>query len=249
MNPLHKVFAILETVVAKQATGATYSDILTRLDLPKSTVHRLLKDLVDIGYLNYDLQTKRYAGSFRLAELGSEVISKFQLRKHVRPFLTELHRETEHTSNLAILDGTTGVFIDKIEARDFGIKLFSEVGKTFPLYCTGLGKVLLAHSPEKLLYRLLERPLDAITDKTITDPTLLKEELSRIREQGYALDNEEITRGILCVAAPVFGYNREIMAAISIAFPAYIEKDRKITKEINAIKKYSGLISQSLGDK
>jgi len=247
MNPLSKVFAILEAVVAKQETGATYSDILARLDLPKSTVHRLLKDLVDIGYITYDLESRRYTGSFRLAQLGSEVISKFQLRKHVRPFLNDLHWATEHTSNLGILDGTRGVFIDKIEARDFGIKLFSELGKTFPLHCTGMGKIFLAYAGEKLFRQLTESPLEPVTDQTITDPELLQQELSRIRNQGYALDNEEITRGIICVAGPIFDYHQELIAAISVAFPAYIEKDRGLQKEIEAIKKFSALISKSLG--
>ncbi len=248
MNPLHKVFQIIEAVVAKQGSGATYSEIFSMLNLPKSTVHRILKDLNEIGYVTFNSDTKRYYGSLRLARLGAEVMSNFQLRKHVRPYLIDLHRETEHTANLGILDGNMGVFLDKIEARDFGIKLFSELGKTFPLYCTGLGKVFLAFSKNEVLPELIGTQLEAITDKTITDPVQLDQELQKIREQGYALDNEEITRGIVCVAAPVFSFDKSLVAAISIAFPAYIQSDRGITKEIESIKKYSTIISQSLGN-
>ena len=249
MNPLHKIFAITETVVAHQDKGATYSDILSILHLPKSTVHRILKDLTDIGYLTYENDTKRYFGGLKLANLGAEVMANFQLRRHVRPFLIDLQRETEHTSNLGILDGLTGVFLDKIEAKDFGIKLFSELGKTFPLHCTGLGKALLAHSPQSIIDNFLARPLDAVTEKTIADKRLLLEELDHIRTRGYAMDDEEITRGITCIAAPVFSFERNLIAAISIAFPAYIKKERGIENEIKAIKKYSELISESFGNR
>lgn len=225
----------------------TYSEIVSALKLPKSSVHRILKELKELGYLTYTPETKRYFGSLRLASLGAEVMSNFQLRNHVHPYLFELRRETEHTANLGILDGITGVFLDKIESKDFGIKLFSEIGKTFPLYCTGLGKVLLAFSSKDTLGELLENPLDAITEKTITEPGRLKKELSLIRNQGYGLDNEEITRGIICVAAPIFGFDKDFIGAISIAFPSYIDADRGIEREVEAIKKYSVKISQSLG--
>ena len=143
MNPLSKVFAIIETVVAGQDKGVTYSEILSSLDLPKSSVHRILKDLIELGYLNFNPETKKYFGSLRLAALGAEVMANFHLRDHLRPYLLELHKETDHTANLGIKDGGVGVFVDKIESRDFGIKLFSEIGKTFPLHCTALGKSLL----------------------------------------------------------------------------------------------------------
>ena len=246
MNPLHKVFAIIEAVVAGQDKGVTYSEIVAARNLPKSSVHRILKDLTEIGYLNFNPETKKYYGSFRLAALGAEIMGQFQLREHIRPFLLSLHQETEHTTNLGILDGMVGVFVDKIESRDFGIKLFSEIGKTFPLHCTGLGKSLLAFSGDGLVEEFLKTELEAITDKTITDPGVFRQELVSIREKGYALDDEEITRGILCLAAPVFGFDGKVICAVSITFPAYINEDRGIGPEIEAIKKCARQISDSL---
>ena len=247
MNPLHKVFSIIETVISGQDKGVTFSQIVTELNLPKSSTHRILKDLTDLGYLNFNPETKRYFGSLSLAALGAEVMSHFQLREHVRPHLFKLHKETNHTTNLGILEGTVGVFADKIESNDFGIKLFSEIGKTFPLHCTGLGKTLLAFSSNNIVTKLLQTPLKVYTDKTITDPAVFKQELALIREQGYGLDNEEITRGIMCVAGPVFAFKGKMVCAISITFPTYINEDRGIRPEIEAIKKYSELISISLG--
>ena len=247
MNPLFKVFSIIETIIAGQDKGVTYSEIVAALNLPKSSVHRILKDLIELGYLSFNPETKKYFGSLRLAALGAEVMSNFQLRDHVRPHLLELHRETDHTTNLGVLDGIMGVFVDKIESKDFGIKLFSEIGKTFPLHCTGLGKTLLAFSSTDTVVKFLESPIEALTDKTITDPEVFKRELALIRDRGYAIDNEEITRGIMCVAAPVFGFNEEMVGAISLTFPAYINEDRGIKPEIEAIKKYAALISGHLG--
>ena len=246
MNPLVKIFAIIENVVASQDVGVTYSEIVAALNLPKSSVHRILKDLTEIGYLNFNSETKKYFGSFRLAALGAEVMSQFHLRDHLRPFLLSLHRETEHTVNLGVLDGPVGVFVDKIESRDFGIKLFSEIGKTFPLHCTGLGKSLLAHCSESIIENLLNTKLEALTDRTITTPEGFRKELASIRNRGYAIDDQEITRGIMCAAAPVFGFDGKAICAISIAFPAFLKDDRGIEPEIEAIKKYAKQISDSL---
>jgi len=243
LNPLNKVFRVLEEVVARQSKGVTYSEVVTALSMPRSSVHRILKDLTDLGYLTFNGESKRYSGSLRLASLGAEVMTHFQLRDHLRPHLLEMHRETDHTVNLGVIDGTTGVFLDKIESRDFGIKLFSEIGKTFPLHCTGLGKALLAFSPPDAIEGLLQSPLKAFTEKTITDPEAFREELALVRKRGYAFDNEEITRGILCVAAPVFGFYGEVLCAISLTFPAYVSTDRGIEREVSIIGKYSGIMS------
>jgi DNA-binding IclR family transcriptional regulator len=247
MNPLSKVFTIIETVIARQEEGATYSDITRESGLPKSSVHRILKDLKHLGYLDFNPATKRYFGSMRFAALGSEILASYKLRDRIHPFLIELQQDTGHTANLGIVDNEQGFFLDKIESRDQGIKLFSEVGKPFPLHCTALGKTLLAFSSESLLAQVLAEPLPAETEKTITDPETLRQELSLIAQQGYAIDNEEITRGIICVAGPIVDFEQRILGAISVAFPAYLSQDRSIEPEISAIKNYAATISRSLG--
>lgn len=246
MNPLGKVFSIIEIVVAWQDRGATYSDIIKESNLPKSSVHRILKELSNLEYLNFDPTTKRYFGSLRLAALGAEVMANFKPREHIHPLLLKLHQETKHTANFGILDGSHGVFVDKVESQDFGVKLFSEIGKTFPLHCTSLGKVLLAYSPPEILDTLLKEPLASATKKTITNPKQFRQELATVIERGYAVDNEEITRGIMCVAGPVFGFEHDLVGAVSIAFPASLNHDRGIEREITAIRKYATVMSQSL---
>lgn len=243
-GPLYKIFSIIETVVSHQYTGMAYAEIVEATGLPKSSVHRVLKELTHMGYLSFSPDTKKYRGSMRLAAIGADIMANFDLREHVRPYLLELHRETEHTSNTGIRDGMVGVFIDKIESRDYGIKLFSEVGKTFPLHCTGLGKALLAWGPPETTRALLAGPMEPLTENTITDPDRLLEELEDVRRKGYAVDHEEITRGIMCVAAPVFGIvDGDAVCAISVTFPSYIHHDRGIEPEIEAVRRQAADLS------
>lgn len=245
MTPIGKIFAVLEAVILHQGSGLTFADTVASTALPKTSVHRILKGMTELGYLNFNSETKRYRGALKVAALGAEVTSNFDLRKLVHPQLIRLQQETNHTSHMAIKDGAAAIYMDKIESQDYGIKLISEIGKRIPLYCTGLGKVLLAYSPPSEAERILSKKLKPYTENTITDPQEVKKEIRQIKKQGYALDREEVTRGVMCVAAPVFGLGGQMVCAISVAFPAYINSDRGIDLEIEAVKRHAAAISGS----
>ncbi|MGD9239700.1 MAG: IclR family transcriptional regulator [Desulfobacterales bacterium] len=249
MNPMEKIFTVLEAVISHQENGLTFANTVASTALPKASVHRILKGMTELGYLNFNSETKRYRGALKLAALGAEVTSNFDLRNLVHPQLIRLQKETSHTSNMAIKNGAAGIYVDKIESQDYGIKLISGIGKSFPLYCTGLGKVLLAYSPPSEANRILSKKLKSYTENTITDPQELKKELRQIKKQGYALDRQEVTRGIMCVAAPVFGIGAEIVCAISVAFPSYVNSDRGIDLEIEAVKRHAAAISGSFSQR
>jgi DNA-binding IclR family transcriptional regulator len=249
MNPMEKIFTVLEAVISHQENGLTFANTVASTALPKASVHRILKGMTALGYLNFNSETKRYRGALKLAALGAEVTSNFDLRNLVHPQLVRLQKETSHTSNMAIKNGAAGIYVDKIESQDYGIKLISGIGKSFPLYCTGLGKVLLAYSPPSEADRILSKKLKSYTENTITDPQELKKELKQIKKQGYALDRQEVTRGIMCVAAPVFGIGGEIVCAISVAFPSYVNSDRGIDSEIEAVKRHAAAISGSFSQR
>lgn len=243
MSTLQKAATIIETVVSNQAAGMTFAEIVAATATPKASAHRILKELVTLGLLTFTPDTSRYRGSLKLASLGCSVTANFDLRTLVHPHLQKLHEATHHTANLAIRDGDDGVYLDKVETQEYGIRLFSEVGKRFPLHCTALGKALLAFLPDKERSRIINGPLQAITSKTITDPSTLATELAEIRAAGYALDREEITRGVMCVAAPIFSSPDDVVGAVSIAFPSYIHSDRGIDAEISAIRRFASAIS------
>lgn len=246
MSGLAHGFAIIEAVVSRQATGMTFAEIVAATGTPKASAHRILKELVDLGVLVFSPQTARYRGSLKLANIGCEVTANLDLRAVVHPHLQALNEATRHTANLGIRDGDAGVYIDKIETPDYGIKLFSEVGKRFPLHCTAMGKVLLAFGPENGSAVLGRGPFERFTPNTIVDAAALTAELAEVRASGVAVDREEITRGVICVAAPVLGADG-VVAAVSVAFPAYINGDRSIEPEIEAVRSHAASISGILG--
>lgn len=250
MSSVAKVFRILETVVAHQERGLAYSEVVARTELPKATAHRLLKSLVQAGYLRFDGEAGRYYGDLKLSSLGSAVTSHFDLKDYVRPLLLKLQREIRHTCNLGVLSGDAGVYLDKLESSEaYGIKLYSAIGKRFPLHCTAMGKILLAGMPTAARRKILARKLETFTPSTITDPAALEKELNTVRRSGYALDREEITRGIICVAAPIRNGEGETVAAISVAFPAYIRQERGLRGKIRAVTGCAAEVTRLLAGK
>jgi DNA-binding IclR family transcriptional regulator len=247
MSSIAKVFQVLETVVAHQDRGLAYSEVVARTGLPKASTHRALKALVQMEYLHFDAEAGRYFGDLKLASLGSAVTSHFDLKGYVRPFLVSLQAATGHTCNLGVLSGDAGVYLDKVEASEaFGIKLYSAIGKRFPLHCTGMGKVLLAGMRPAERRKLLARKLEAFTPHTLTDSAALARELREVQRCGYALDRQEITRGIVCVAAPIRNGEGATIGAISVAFPAYIDEERGIKTEIRAVTRCAADITTRL---
>ena len=245
-SALEKSFRILEAVVGRQETGLTFAEIVAQTGTPKATAHRLLKELTTIGVLTFNRETAKYRGSLKLAGLGSEVMVNYDLRHHTHPELIKLRDETGHTAAMGVRSGDQGIYVDKVETTDYGIRLFSAVGKAFPLHCTGLGKVMLAHADPGEVDRILAGGLERITPNTINDPVELKKELVKTKDRGYALDLEEITRGVDCAAAPVFGPGGALIGAISVALPSYFRNERGLEPEIDAVKRYAAAVSGTI---
>ena len=239
MSALQNGFQILDLVVAAGNEGLPFARIVERTHLPKASVHRLLKELVEISALTFEPGTRRYRGGLWLARLGAHLLADYDLRRTAHPHLVALHEQTGHVATLGVLGSDAGVYIDKIEGRDFGIRLHSEIGKAFPLHCTAMGKVLLAGAPATLRRRLTGRKLEGYTDNTITDSHDLRRELDRVASDAYAVDREEITRGLMCVAAPVFDAHGCTVGAMSCTFPRYIFDEQGIEREIDAVRRHA----------
>ncbi|MCK5425445.1 MAG: IclR family transcriptional regulator [Emcibacter sp.] len=221
MASVTKAFTILSHVSGSGLQGLSYAEIVRLTGLPKASAHRLLKEMVEIGALIFDIPTKSYRCGLLLARLGAGVTAGYDIRTIVRPHLENLQKITGQVATLGILNGTEGVYIDKVEGSDFGIRLHSEIGKAFPLHATAMGKILLAYGDTAIH----DAKLTAFTDKTITDRAMLKAECQKVRAQGFAIDNEEITRGLVCIAAPVFGVDGRCAGAISCTSQSYILDD------------------------
>lgn len=230
MSALSKGFEILEAVAAERA-GLAFSEVVDKTGFPKASVHRLLKELVDLSALSFDETSRRYAGGLLLASLGAHVTSNYDVRKTARPHLEALHSRTGSVATLGIRDGETGIYLDKIEPADFMIRLHSEIGKSFPLHCTAMGKVLLANSDAATIGKIARRKLKRYTANTITDGKALRSELDTVKNNGFAIDREEITRGLVCVAAPIYDLTDEVVAAVSCTVSSY-DADDKLLQDL-----------------
>ena len=239
MSAVSKAFRILDTVTSAGANGLPFTRIVEQTGLPKSSAHRLLAELVELSALRLDPATRHYSGGLMLARIGAAVMTTYDLRGAARPSLQALHSETGHVVTLGVRNNDVGVYIDKIEPADFRIRLHSEVGKQFPLHGTAMGKVLLSYADPATIARVLKRKLVAFTPNTIVNPRLLREELATVKRQGYAIDREEITRGLFCISAPVFGADGEIAGAMSCTLPSYIPQESGLQLEIDAVLKYA----------
>lgn len=236
MSAITQGFAIIDAVTAAGRSGLTFSRIVESTGIPKASAHRLLRELLALSALTLDPETRQYRGGLLLARLGGAVMANYDLRTAARPSLQSLHERMGHVATLGVLAEDSGIYIDKIESAEFGMRLHSEIGKHFPLHCTAMGKVLLSQADSKTVRRVLNRKLEAFTANTITDATKLRRELKRVAAAGYAIDNEEITRGLVCVAAPVLGIDGRVAGAMSATFPSYILEERGIDAEIAAVR-------------
>ena len=184
-----------------------------RTGIPKPTAHRLLGELAGWGVV------ERVDGGWRLGmtlfELGQRAPGQRGLREAAAPFLSDLFQATHETVHLAVPDGIEVVYDEKLTTRGAPV-VGSRVGGRMPAYCTGVGKVLLAFGPPERLADVVAAGLVRRTPRTVIAPGLLADELARIREQGTAVEHEESTVGIACVAAPVLDGGAHAVAAISI---------------------------------
>lgn len=233
MGALTKGFQILDAVT-QAGPGLTFSEIVEASGVPKASAHRFLRELVDLSALNYDESTRRYRGGLALASLGASVTRNYDIRRITRPHLETLHEHTGCVTTLGIRDGHQGIYIDKIEPTDFVLRLHSEVGKSFPLHCTAMGKVLLAYSDAATTAAVMRRKLRAYTANTITDRHKLRAELDAVANDGIAVDNEEITRGLVCIAAPIFGIDGTIAAAVSCTMSSF-DASKSRTENIKSL--------------
>lgn len=214
VQSLERAFDLLERM-ADAGGEVGLSELSASSGLPLPTIHRLMRTLVDCGYVRQQ-PNRRYALGPRLIRLGES--SAKLLGTWARPFLAELVETTGETANMALLDGDEIVYVAQVPSRH-SMRMFTEVGRRVLPHSTGVGKALLAHVPPDEVRALLARTgMPAATEKTITNADDFISELERIREAGYAVDDNEQEIGVRCLAVTV--PDSPTAAAISISGPA-----------------------------
>jgi DNA-binding IclR family transcriptional regulator len=160
------------------------------LQLHKSTVSRLLSTLEAGGFVQQDPRNGRYRLGLQLAALGGLALTQYDIGDVARPLLQEMATRAGETTTLSVLDGDAVVNIDQVLGPQ-PVKHIGWIGRRMPLYCTAAGKPLLAHLPAESVDRLLDRPLERFTARTITSPAQIRREIEDIRTRGYAVGHEE----------------------------------------------------------
>jgi IclR family transcriptional regulator, KDG regulon repressor len=219
LTSLEKALRVIDAVAKARSVGLR--ELAAEVKFPPSTVHRLLALLTASHYLTQDPETKRYRLSLKFLELGSAVREDLDVITAARPHMTALMETTSETVNLALFDGAGIVYVDQVANSNSFLRMFTRVGTRAPLYSTGIGKACLAQLPEEFVteyWQGTEKQL--YTDRTITDELSLKRELKIIRQQGYAVDNEEMEIGVRCVASAISQHKSGIVAGVSISGPS-----------------------------
>lgn len=247
IGTLEQAIKILELVVLNEKSSVTLREIAEKTGLHSSTVYRYLNTFVQFDYIRRT-PGGLYKPGIKLLELGNHVLSSFDLREVAHPYLVELVNQVSQTVHLAVREGDEALYLDKVE-NPKTLQMRSRVGMRIPLYCTALGKVLLAYSDEGDINRYLkEVELKPQTYNTIISPLELKEELWKVKQQGYAVDNQENEQGIICVGAPIFDFTKRVVAALSVSGFFKDFSEGKIQEIIVHLKKTTARISKALGD-
>ena len=243
---LERAVDILQ-VLSEDSRELTAAEVADRLSLHKSTIHRLLTVLDQHRLIRRNAETGRYALGLRLFEFGTRAVRGLRLRDQAQPYLDQLARETGETAHICVLDRGDMVSIGYAEGPR-SLRMPATVGRRTPAYCSAVGKALLAYLSEGALDDVLsERPLRACTNKTLVTRAALLDDLRQTRTRGYSIDDEEIEKGLRCVGGPVWNYTGEVVAAISVAGPAFRITKGRVRAVARAVLATTRALSIELG--
>ena len=250
VRSVERALTVIEALSREKEMGVT--ELSKELGLSKSTIYRLIMTLRLHGYVE-QIKGEKYKLTFKMFELGSRIVNRLGIRQTAYPYLKELAAISKETVNLGALEENNVCYIDRIESRE-PLRLGLDIGSCFPAHCTALGRTLLAYqTPDEMDSFLLkakqEGQMQLYTSETLTNMDLIKEELHKIREQGYAIEAEQYLSGIRCIAAPIFNHTGKVVASVSVAGPSVRLTDECIKYVIPALKKTASSISAVLGYK
>jgi DNA-binding IclR family transcriptional regulator len=223
------------------------SELARHLSLDRSTTYRILLSLERTGFVEKDEKAGTYSLGLAAFEIGNAYLRQTDLIQVSKPIMADLAQTVQETVHLAVLSDTEIVYVDKVDSpRSLGV--MSKIGQRGPVYCTALGKTLLAFQPEDEQSRIIHKiRLTPLTPRTITSKQRLVEELKAIRKQGYSLDHREIEEEVECIGAPIRDHLGNVIAALSISGPQRKIETPQEKHFISEVVKAAVLISSRLG--
>ncbi|SOC58067.1 transcriptional regulator, IclR family [Ornithinimicrobium cerasi] len=242
VQSLARAFALLEGIADAGGTVAL-SQLAERVQLPPATIHRLLRSLVDLGYVGQE-RSRQYSLGPRLLRLAGE--SSKRIGVWARPHLSEAVAQLGESVNLAVLDGDEIVYVAQVQPSTTLMRMFTEVGRRTLPHSTAVGKAILAGSSDDEVLALLHRTgMPRRTEHTVTDPDEFLRRLALTRERGYATDDGEQEVGVRCVAVAVPGAPRPM--AMSLSGPTTRMDDATVERAAVVLGDVAGRLGAELG--
>ena len=243
-----KVFSVLETLAEEKCVGL--SELAQRAMTSRSTAHRLLQTMVDLGYVEQDPETEKYLPTLKLFALGARSLQgQADILRVADTAMGQLSRSTGEAINLGVMDGPENevTYIHKYDSA-FSLAMHSKLGCRNPLHSTSLGKALLAWRDEaEIEDRLAAMGFAPLAPNTITDREALRAQLKLARAQGYAEEIEESEAGVRCMAVPIRDHLGRSVAAVSIAFPLFRFEEARKPEYVAMLKACGNDVSRALG--
>ena len=247
VQSIDRLFDLIEAL-STQPHGMALTELAARVSLHTSTTHRLLSALMARGYVQKDMATNKYCLTIRMFEIGSRVVGGMNLVSVSRPYLEHLAGLIGETVHLVVRDGDEVVYLYKEDRWDSIVRMASFVGLRNPMYCTAVGKSILAYLPEGEVAAIWRRAVvTRFTPHTIVDYGDLIAELVKTRQRGWAADREEHELGVVCVAAAILDFHSAPVGAISISMPSARMTEEKEIYISQAVCSCAKAVSKLLG--
>ena len=245
VQALDRALRLLEVLAG--ADGMTLTALAEATDLAASTVHRLLATLAAHGFVALDEQSQSWMIGVEAFRVGQAFQRRFEVVTMGRPVMRELMEATGETANIGIFEGGAVVFVSQVESHE-PIRAFFRAGERRHAHASGIGKALLAEMPRPRVERLIrDEGLARFTDATLTEPERLFADLDAIRRRGWSVDDEERSRGMRCIAAPIFDENGEAIAGLSISGPSGRLEAERIERLGPVVRRAADAVTRAIG--
>ena len=247
VKSLGKGFKVLKTFTPDRPQ-LTLTEVAELVGFDRATARRFLYTLEDLGLLERTAK-KYFKLSPKILELCYTYVSSLHFPDIALPYMEELREEFNESVNLAVLDGKDIIYVVRVPARRI-MGTTIRVGTRLPAHATSMGKLILAYKPFRKVKAILGAKLEKFTDKTITDYEKLRDELSKIKERGYSVNNEELEPGLISIAVPIRDYTGEVVAAMNISSStSRTSVDEMIQKYLPRLNEVAEKVSRQLGFK
>ena len=244
---LQKALRIL-VYMGEQSPEAGVTELASELGLTKATVHRLLNTMERFDLIERNAESERYRLGLKLHQLGSRAVESRTLRTEAHRLLVEMSRRSRETVSLATPAPGGVICLDRLDSPHTIITVCTPIGSMFPSHCTAAGKAILAYMADDEIETLVKRNgLRQYTPFTITQMANLKENLRLIRQRGYAVDHQELERGLSGVAAPVLSAHERVIAAVGIAGPTLRFRGKELAEKVALVTEIGARLAMGLG--